>query len=55
MCVRKLPCDLLSSIPSGDITQQGYEKKKSKLLSPYLGSGEKVLGVHVHVHVHVLA
>jgi len=33
---------------SGDITQKGYEKKRLKLLSPYL-SGQKAAGYYLFV------
>jgi DMAP1-binding Domain len=30
---------------SGDITQKGYEKKKSKILSPFLNSQKMAAGM----------
>jgi len=36
---------LIFVIILGDITQKGYEKKRAKLLSPYLSSQQKPAGI----------
>jgi len=40
--------ELNAELAEGDITQKGYEKKRAKLLGPYLSRGENraVFGIH---------
>ena len=42
-------CIVFVFIDVGDITRQGYEKKRSRLLSPYITQPP---GTHTHTHTH---